>query len=106
MRIFISFSLLVAFFVLLTPRGLWHNCEHDDHTKEEIYALNGSHDNYTVENHCHVCDLDLGFFTIQSPFFFKIDHQVFSVQEKLVSIERFGGLDESQFRRGPPDLTL
>ena len=59
-KIWIAYSLLLSFFVLVTPRILWHNCEHTEH--QIINEKNDSHAVIKLENKsCFACDFDLGF---------------------------------------------
>ena len=59
-RICIAYSLLLSFFVLVTPRTFWHNCEHSIHshssTSKDPHSLN-----HIEKKSCFACDFDLGF---------------------------------------------
>ena len=59
-RIWIAYSLLLSFFVLVTPRTFWHNCEHSIHshtsTSKDPHSLN-----HIEKKSCFACDFDLGF---------------------------------------------
>ena len=59
-KIWIAYSLLLSFFVLVTPRTLWHNCEHTEHQIQK--KNNDSQTKTKLENKsCFACDFDLGF---------------------------------------------
>ena len=59
-KIWIAYSLLLSFFVLVTPRTLWHNCEHTTHShsssSKDPHSLN-----HIEKKSCFACDFDLGF---------------------------------------------
>ena len=59
-RILIAYSLLLSFFVLVTPRTFWHTCEHSIHshssTSKDPHSLN-----HIEKKSCFACDFDLGF---------------------------------------------
>ena len=92
----ISGLLLLTFFVLLTPRDWWHEC---DHKQFSTTTLSESHFD---DGSCDICDIDLGFFTIQSILFFRSD------KPTLPTVVSAGLLDKentpylSFSLRGPP----
>jgi hypothetical protein len=59
-KIWIAYSLLLSFFVLVTPRTLWHECEHTTHShstnSKDPHSLN-----HIEKKSCFACDFDLGF---------------------------------------------
>jgi len=59
-KIWIAYCLLLSFFVLVTPRTLWHNCEHDEHqVKKE--NNDGVSKIKSSSKSCFTCEFDLGF---------------------------------------------
>jgi hypothetical protein len=92
----VSGLLLFTFFVLLTPRDWWHECNHKQFsttTLSESHFDNGS---------CDICDIDLGFFTVQSILFFRSNKPALpsEVYAKLLDKESTTHLSFSL--RGPP----
>ena len=52
----LSYSLLLSFFVLLTPRETWHECDHDEHHHD----VHQSSETHVEKDDCFACDFDLG----------------------------------------------
>lgn len=94
----LSYSLLLSFFVLLTPRVAWHDCEHDEHHQQ----IEQSSETQAEQDDCLACEFDLGFFTINSPNFISYNDQVIVGNSKqiLSSLNNFEGFSFSH--RGPP----
>jgi hypothetical protein len=94
----LTYSLLLSFFVLLTPRELWHDCEqHSNH----IHHHSGT---VLKEKDCFACDFDLGiidqvhFFEIHVKGGFVIPDDTFIRNGELTSFFNF-------FKhRGPPTI--
>jgi hypothetical protein len=63
----ISVLLLLTFFVLLSPRDWWHDCHH------EQFSTTSLSENHFDDGSCDICDIDLGFFTVQSILFYRSD---------------------------------
>lgn len=62
----ISYSLLLSFFVVLTPRTFWHNCKTESHS--HYSSSNEKLKVHFEQKDCFACDYDLGF--IDQPVFF------------------------------------
>lgn len=98
LRLYISYLLLLSFFVVLTPRSIWHDCDHED----DFHVEN---DSTTFKNHsqkCLVCDFDLSF---ESPIYtaFEINFAApfvndFVYNPKKISLDPIQG----NLKRGPP----
>jgi hypothetical protein len=76
-KIILSYLLLSSFVVLLTPRDIWHDCDHDhEYDHSERTAFFSTDENHSasdapqsIEDDCFACDFDLGFFTHNQPQF-------------------------------------
>jgi len=101
-RKIIVISLLLSFFVVLSPRSLWHNHNHDE-SKSSLH-LTSEHTNQFEASDCFVCDFNLSLFTVQSAFVFeKYSNQVVSkpiTKESIVNSDFY----YCQPQRGPPYL--
>ncbi len=102
-RVWITYSLLVSFFVLVTPRTLWHNCEHPVHS--HVTKNDDPHSvNHLEKKSCFACDFDLGLADqpTQIVSFFTPKKHVNRTNELISSIEN------SAFtlfnKRGPPTV--
>jgi hypothetical protein len=94
----ISYSLLLSFFVLLTPRDVWHDCHHDDHHHE----IEQSSETHAEQDDCFACDFDLGFYTFSSPYFFSLN-QRFNYENPKRILSRLNDFEGFSFSlRGPP----
>ncbi len=93
-RIWIVYSLLLSFFVLVTPRTFWHNCEHSIHshssTSKDPHTFN-----HIEKKSCFACDFDLGFvdqptsilvFKFQRNYCFKISHISYGVNPETIDL--------------------
>lgn len=59
LRKYIAYSILISFFVLLTPRHWWHDCNHKTHSHAR--TSDDPHEAVHVEQKdCFACDFDLG----------------------------------------------
>jgi len=102
-KIWIAYSLLLSFFVLVTPRTLWHNCEHTEHQiKKEKYD---SHTVIKLENKsCFACDFDLGFVN-QPGSIFSFSFKKFytkSIEKPLITANKV--VLPLFSKRGPPRI--
>lgn len=94
----LSYSLLLSFFVLLTPRVAWHECEHDEHH----HVIDKSSETHIEQGDCFVCDFDLGFYTYTSPYFYTLNERVNSRNSEGI-LSRLNDFDGFSFSlRGPP----
>jgi hypothetical protein len=88
--------LLLTFFVLITPRGWWHDC-HD-----QQFSTTSFSENHFDNGSCDICDFDLGLFTVQSILFYRSD------KPSLPTVISVGLLDKGKTPylsfslRGPP----
>jgi len=96
----ITWSLLFSFFVLVTPRTIWHNCNQESHThhsKDEH-----SSQDLKIEKKCFACDFSIDFLTINtsSLYHYKPKPSVLSCSlfesfKQSISFQSFS-------HRGPP----
>ena len=93
-KIWIAYSLLLSFFVLVTPRTFWHNCEHSIHshssTSKDPHSLN-----HIEKKSCFACDFDLGFvdqpssilvFKFQPIYFTKIRQNRYTIIAESINL--------------------
>lgn len=101
---FITYCLLLSFFVLLTPRDIWHECEHHAVEHHDMDPHHSSTDPSFEDGNCNVCDFDLGFVTRPSFVQFTFDKQVFV--NRLYTVFSFFTKDKFQqfTHRGPPTV--
>jgi hypothetical protein len=94
----ISYSLLLSFFVLLTPRTAWHECEHDEHHQN----VHQSSETHVEQDDCFACDFDLGFISqpIATVFFFEKTHFPKNIAPSTTVLYLVSNYSFS--RRGPP----
>jgi hypothetical protein len=95
----ISGLLLFTFFVLLTPRDWWHEC---DHKQFSTTTLSESHFD---DGSCDICDIDLGFFTVQSILFFRSNKPVLPSEVSAELLDKESTTYLSFSLRGPPQNT-
>ena len=90
--------------MLLTPRDIWHECEH--HAVEH-HVLDHHHSSTYQsfeDGNCNVCDFDLGFITRPSFVHFTYDKQVF-VNRTYTAYSLYTKDKFQQFsHRGPPTV--
>lgn len=99
MKSIIAYSLMLSFLVLLTPRSIWHECEHHD-----LEHKHSSNEQTYDQNDCFACDFDLGI--ISQPSFIQF------IFEKNVYVNRtytaFSLFTKDKFQhfshRGPPTV--
>ena len=72
-RKWIVYSLLLSFFVLLTPRTLWHHCDENSHSHASELKKNTSN-SLSLKEKCFACDYDIDFmeFTSLNLYHFKL----------------------------------
>ena len=92
----ISGLLLLTFFVLLTPRDWWHEC---DHKQFSTTTLSESHFD---DGSCDICDIDLGFFTVQSILFYRLDKAALPSEVSAELLDKECTSFTSFTLRGPP----
>ena len=93
-KIWIAYSLLLSFFVLVTPRTFWHTCEHSIHshssTSKDPHSLN-----HIEKKSCFACDFDLGFvdqpssilvFKFQRNYCFETSHISYIVNAESINL--------------------
>lgn len=92
----LSYLVLFGFFAVLTPRGLWHDCE--DHKTVESNNSDGT----VAQEDCFVCEYDLGI--IEQPTFlvFHFTKIFYPIANELPNKNYFGSSIEYFSRRGPP----
>jgi hypothetical protein len=94
----LSVIILLGFFFALTPRELWHNCEHN-HGKIKF----DTESKQFKKEDCSICYFDLG--TAESPLIYN-----FSLVKNYI----FGNISQNElsfnlyssgfFHRGPPNI--
>jgi hypothetical protein len=90
-----SYLLLFSFFVLLTPRDLWHDCDHD-------HSVQSSHEKKIDKDDCFACDYGLGVIAATSDFNHIPFYNKLALKNNLVESH----LSDERFylflHRGPP----
>jgi hypothetical protein len=97
LRVVVAYALLLSFFVVLTPRELWHECDHhhDIENSNEIHFENGD---------CFACDFGLGFIDQPHYFFFSFTKILFD-NNLVFSVSNYFKSEFHLFsHRGPPVL--
>jgi hypothetical protein len=92
----ISLIVLIGFFIALSPRDWWHEC--DNHNEIEH-----SGDVHFEKDKCFACDFDLG--EIESPFQYQF-HFVASVNsfDQVDEVFSFNSTRLGFSHRGPPNF--
>lgn len=95
MKLFITYSLLLSFFVLLSPRNLWHECEdnHTFHSNSEVHLENED---------CFACEYDLGVILQAPDFFISFAKPIFNKFEITLENQHLPSKFEHFSHRGPP----
>jgi|TARA_R110000737_G_scaffold182215_1_gene205554 hypothetical protein len=99
----IAFALLASFFVVLSPREIWHSHNHvAEKTLAELQIQKTDNSFHSAD--CFVCDFSLSLFTVHDEFKFdKFSHAVLPRQLKSIPfVETEADLYFS--RRGPPKI--
>lgn len=94
----LSYALLLSFFVLLTPRIVWHDCEHEDHHHE----IEQNSETHAEQDNCFVCEFDLGFISQPVIASFYFEGPVYPNQKDSQTFKLFLQSFDSFSRRGPP----
>jgi hypothetical protein len=92
----ISGLLQLTFFVLLTPRDWWHECDHKQYSTS---TLNESHFD---DGSCDICDIHLGFFTVPSILFFRSVKPSITTEVLAELLDKESSTHLSFSLRGPP----
>jgi hypothetical protein len=88
--------LLLGFFIALTPRSWWHDC--DSHHDIEI-----SGKVHVEKDNCFVCDFDLG--ELEQPFHFQFNfNTAFNSFSLLKDVYSFNSSLSGFSHRGPPNF--
>jgi hypothetical protein len=95
----ISGLLLFTFFVLLTPRDWWHECDHKQ------FSTSTFKESHFDDGSCDICDIDLGFFTVQSILFFRSNKPVLPSEVSAELLDKESSTYLSFSLRGPPQNT-
>jgi hypothetical protein len=100
-KIWIAYSLLLSFFVLVTPRTLWHNCEHTTHShsssSKDPHSLN-----HIEKKSCFACDFDLGFIDQPNLISYVVQKQYFPLNVKVLFSKYISSTFDNFSHRGPP----
>ncbi len=96
----ISYSLLLSFFVVLTPRSLWHDCDTETHS--HYSTSNEKSKVHFEQKDCFACDYDLGF--IDQPKYFQISFPKiqFHKYNQLLKAQYIASKFDFFLKRGPP----
>lgn len=93
----LAYLLLASFFVLLTPKEWWHECDHHA-TIESNKAHFDSHDD------CSFCDYHVGFIDYQNIKFFSFNGNVIAPEVNPI-IAQYSQIEFHLFQlRAPPSL--
>lgn len=92
----ISGLLLLTFFVLLSPRDWWHECHH------EQFSTTSLSETHCDDGSCDICDIDLGFFTVQSILFYRSDKPALPSEVLAELLDKENTPYQSFSLRGPP----
>lgn len=95
----LAYALLLSFFVVWTPRDLWHDCDNThessrQHDPQEVHFEKG---------HCFVCDFDL--YTADMPVWldFRFAAPVYAAETILFPAHASRSVEHTQLR-GPPAI--
>lgn len=91
----VVYALLLSFFVVLSPREFWHECDnhHEVHAKNEVHL---------EQTDCFACDFDLGIISVPYLHFFIFEKPKFSKFD-ITSFSFFNAKEFNSFLlRGPP----
>lgn len=110
MKQLLTYLLLLSFVVLLTPRSLWHDCDHDhdehNHDFVEYSSIDndhdGSHHEPVMEEDCIACDFDLGYFTKHNSQFYSIIERVHCENTDRILARLSDEKGHTVNLRGPP----
>jgi hypothetical protein len=96
----ISYSLLLSFFVVLTPRSFWHDCDSESHS--HYNSSNKKSKVHFEQKDCFACDYDLGF--IDQPDFFSISfHKIHVLKfNQHLTAQYIASKFDFFLKRGPP----
>lgn len=91
----VVYALLLSFFVVLSPRELWHDCDehHKVHVNNEVHL---------EQKDCFACEFDLGIISVPYLHFFSFEKQIF-LKFDITRIPFFHVKEFDSFLlRGPP----
>lgn len=90
------YALLLSFFVVLSPRELWHDCDnhHEVHSKNEVHL---------EQKKCFACDFDLGFIDKHTVAVYIFSKSHFPKYTPLVESHFVINEFHSFSHRGPPN---
>jgi hypothetical protein len=92
-----TYILILGFLVVLSPRNIWHDCDH-----EHEHSISDLTESHFSEQDCFVCDFELS--TAHQPLFFSITFPIAHFHELVVSDQAL--FVEGEFlpfsHRGPP----
>jgi hypothetical protein len=96
LRRYTSLIILIGFFVALSPRDWWHECDSDHEIEHSGHA-------HVEKDNCFACDFDLG--EIESP----IQYQFYFVTsihsfDKVDEVFSFNSTQLGFSHRGPPNF--
>jgi hypothetical protein len=93
------YSLLLSFFVVLTPRELWHDCG-------QVHEHKSFNDTHFDQKDCFACDFSLGVISHHSFHFFHFKKQYFIKFDLTLASFYFKKKFEQFSHRGPPNVSF
>ena len=96
----IVYSLLLSFFVLLTPRTIWHDCDQDSHS--HISKNDHLKHDFKFKGKCYACDFSIDFMEINQFEFYHFKPQPFALNQIQFESFKHTVLFRSFSHRGPP----
>lgn len=106
MKKLVAYCLLIAFGVLLTPRGFWHECDDhhlfeqsDEHCSDESSKSHELH----FEKDCFACDYDMDVTTNPLSFSYRFQKPIYAVSRTEIVKQANTSFSECLTLRGPPN---
>ena len=96
----IVYSLLLSFFVLLTPRTIWHDCDQDSHS--HISKNDHLEHDFKFKGKCYACDFSIDFMEIHDFQIYHFKSQPIALNQVHFESFKHAVLFRSFSHRGPP----
>jgi hypothetical protein len=90
----IAYCLLLSFFVVLTPRSFWHDCDHHHSSNQKETVVK--------EKDCFACDFSLGIIDQPQQFNYRFNKSYFAKFDLTIASLYFKKKFEQFSHRGPP----
>jgi hypothetical protein len=94
LKLIIAYTLLASFFVLLTPRKIWHDCDH--------HKVIDSSEIHFDKDECYACDFSLSVVSQPQVFTYYFIKAYFTKFDLTLSSLYFKKKFEHFPHRGPP----